>query len=111
MDKREDFITEPDTNIFFIYDAIDYSNNDRYFLRLYTVSSNGHNFLINIIIEDIFFDIKLNNENSIESYLNEFKIQSYETIFKQPFDSTEKYEFIRLYFLNHTERKKQLDKI
>jgi len=49
MNKREDFITEPDTNTFFIYDAIDYSNNEEYFLRLYTVCSNGRKFLINII--------------------------------------------------------------
>ncbi|CAG8820947.1 9885_t:CDS:1, partial [Cetraspora pellucida] len=41
MNKREDFITEPDTNTFFIYDAIDYSNNEGYFLRLHTVCSNG----------------------------------------------------------------------
>ncbi|CAG8836840.1 16757_t:CDS:1, partial [Cetraspora pellucida] len=106
MNKCEDFITEPDTNTFFIYNAIDYSNNEGYFLRLHTVCSNGRKFLINIIIQDIFFDIKLNQENSILSYTKEFKPQSYEIIYKQLFDSIEKFEFIRFYFKNHNERKK-----
>ncbi|CAG8782517.1 4816_t:CDS:2, partial [Cetraspora pellucida] len=48
---------------------------------------------------------------SIASYCQEFKPQSYKIICKQPFDSTETFEFIRFYFSNHNEHKKVLDKI
>ncbi|CAG8482601.1 9146_t:CDS:10 [Gigaspora margarita] len=55
---------------------------------------------MNVKIDYVFFDIKLKNltENTIESYVEEFNSDSYKILNYQPFDSTEKYDFIRLYF-------------
>ncbi|CAG8855652.1 29228_t:CDS:1, partial [Gigaspora margarita] len=71
-----------------------------YMLRLYTIKIDGKKSIVNIKINNLFFDIKLKNlmENTIESYVEEFNPDSYEILKYQPFDSTEKHDFIRLYF-------------
>ena len=61
------------------------------------------------MIPDIFFDIKLDDSSLIDSYDKEFKPESYKEITKQLFDSGEKYDFLRLYYQNHKDRKKTLD--
>ena len=65
--------------------------------------------MIDILIPDIFFDIKLDDSSLIDSYDKEFKPESYEEITKQPFDSGKKSDFLRLYYQNHKDRKKKLD--
>ncbi|CAG8812681.1 7160_t:CDS:1, partial [Gigaspora rosea] len=37
-------------------------------------------------------------KNTIESYIEEFDLDSYKTFNSQPFDSTKKFKFIRLYY-------------
>ncbi|CAG8783444.1 39629_t:CDS:2, partial [Gigaspora margarita] len=74
-----------------------------YMLRLYTIKIDGKKSIVNIKINNLFFDIKLKNpmENTIESYVEEFDPDSYEILKYQPFDSTEKHDFIRLYFMTN----------
>ena len=96
-------------NIFFIYEVVDASDYKNYLLRLYSVCSNSQKITINIVIEDIFFNIKLKDKNLIDSYIDEFNPESYDVITKQSFDSTKKHEFIRLYFKTHKERKEALN--
>ncbi|KAF0524907.1 hypothetical protein F8M41_014859 [Gigaspora margarita] len=96
-------------NIFFIYEVVDASDYKIYLLYLYLVCSNGQKITINIVIENIFFDIKLKDKNLIDSYIDEFNSESYDVIIKQSFDSTEKYDFIRLYFKTYKEQKEALN--
>ncbi|RIB02528.1 ribonuclease H-like domain-containing protein [Gigaspora rosea] len=104
-------ITDP--NLFFVYEAVDASNyDDGYLLRLYSVLENGQKFFIDIIEYDIFFDIKLKDPFLLNSYLEEFRdYESYDVINKQPFDSTEKFDFLRIYFSNHQKRRKALQSL
>ncbi|CAG8807822.1 10753_t:CDS:1, partial [Racocetra fulgida] len=58
-------------------------------------------FRINIYEEDIvFFDIKIKSEELISEYKDEFLPDYYELIVAQPFDSTEEYQFLRLFYLS-----------
>jgi DNA polymerase elongation subunit (family B) len=99
-----------ETKLFFIYDATDLSNVNEYVIRLHSVAFDGRKITINLKTDQIFFDIKIININYFD-HLNEFKPSSYEIINKQPFDSTEKSNFIRLYFEDHKQRKQAIDKI
>ncbi|CAG8777929.1 717_t:CDS:2, partial [Gigaspora rosea] len=67
--------------------------------------------IINIKIDYLFFDIKLTDieKNTIESYIEEFDPDSYETFNSQPFDSTKKFNFICLYYKTLKERKEALN--
>ncbi|CAG8482982.1 9515_t:CDS:1 [Racocetra fulgida] len=108
---RKDLINSykiPD--LFFVYEAVDAFNYKNYLLHLFSVCTNGEKITINIIIKDIFFDIKLKSEELIDSYIDEFKPDSFEIIEKQPFDS-KKYNFIRLYFKTYKERKEALQSL
>ncbi|CAG8852701.1 44443_t:CDS:2, partial [Gigaspora margarita] len=78
-------------NIFFIYKVVDTSDYKNYLLCLYSVCSNSQKITINIVIEDIFFNIKLKDKNLIDSYIDEFNPESYDMITKQSFNSTEKH--------------------
>ena len=98
---RSELIIPLNTNLVFVYDSIDYSDYNNYYLRLYTVHQDGRKILINIEDDNIFFDIKLNNSITINSYIEEFNPQSYKEIERQPFNSTERYDFLHLYFKNH----------
>jgi DNA polymerase elongation subunit (family B) len=111
MSKRSELIeSEFESNLFFIYDAADSTNNkNEYILQLYAVKLDGTKIKVNVLISDIFFDIRLHDSNLIDSYVEEFLPDSYEVIEKQPFDSGKKHEFLRLYFQNHRNRKKALD--
>ena len=80
-------------------------------LRLYAVRTNGQKIFIDVKEPDVFFDIKLKDLSLIDSYLEEFKPASYETIKCQPFDSPYKHDFLRLYFENHNVRRKALQEI
>ncbi|CAG8823748.1 26799_t:CDS:2 [Gigaspora margarita] len=53
-----------------------------YMLRLYTIKIDGEKSIVNIKIDNLFFDIKLKNlmENTIESYVEEFNPDSYEIL-------------------------------
>ncbi|CAG8786423.1 9205_t:CDS:2 [Gigaspora margarita] len=53
-----------------------------YMLRLYTIKIDGEKSIVNIKIDNLFFDIKLKNlmENTIESYVEEFNSDSYEIL-------------------------------
>ncbi|RIB10506.1 hypothetical protein C2G38_2250719 [Gigaspora rosea] len=101
-------ITDP--NLFFVYKAVDASNyDDWYLLYLYSVLENGQKFFINIIEYNIFFDIKLKDPSLLNLYLEEFNdYESYDIINKQPFDSIEKFNFLRIYFSNHQKHRKAL---
>ncbi|RIB11114.1 ribonuclease H-like domain-containing protein [Gigaspora rosea] len=104
-------ITDP--NLFFVYEAVDESNYDNgYLLRLYSVLENGQKFFIDIIKYDLFFDIKLKDPSLLNSYLEEFRDnESYNVINKQPFDSTKKFYFLRIYFSNHQKCRKALQSL
>jgi DNA polymerase elongation subunit (family B) len=100
------------SNLFFIYDASDKNDyQNGYMLNLYVVDINGKKLQVQVIIGSVFFDIKLQDKNQIDFYIQKFKAESYEIINIQPFDSTEKHDFIRLYFNNHKMRKQALDMI
>ncbi|CAG8830886.1 28017_t:CDS:1, partial [Racocetra persica] len=82
MFLRSDLIESEESNIFFIYDAIDSSNlKKRYLLTLHTVRADGTKFRINIYEDDIvFFDIKIKSEDLIPEYKDEFLLDYYELI-------------------------------
>ncbi|CAG8779836.1 14366_t:CDS:2, partial [Racocetra fulgida] len=73
---------------------------------------DGTKFRINIYEEDIvFFNIKIKSEELIPEYKDEFLPDYHELFMAQPFDSTEEYRFLRLFYLSLRDRKKALDKI
>ena len=109
MSKRTELINESESNLFFIYDAADSTDKNNYILKLFIVKLDGTKHVIDILIPDIFFDIKLEDLSLIDSYNKEFKPKSYEEITKQLFDSEKKSDFLRLYYQNHKDRKKKLD--
>src|SRR5690242_1159729 len=113
MFSRFDLIESEESNIFFVYDAIDSSDlRKRYLLTLHTVRADGTKFRINIFEEEIvFFDIKIQSEDMISEYNYEFSPDYYELFKARPFDSTKEYQFIRLFYLSLNNRKKALDKI
>ncbi|CAG8492118.1 36876_t:CDS:2 [Racocetra persica] len=102
MFSRSDLIESEESNIFFIYDAIDSSNlKKRYLLTLHTVRADGTKFRINIYEEDIvFFDIKIKSEDLIPEYKEEFLPDYYELFEARPFDSTEEHRFLHLFYLS-----------
>ncbi|RIB06729.1 hypothetical protein C2G38_2216349 [Gigaspora rosea] len=98
--------------LFYVYNAEDASYfKEYYILRLYTFNSEKKKTIINIKIDYLFFDIKLTDieKNTIESYIEEFDPDSYETFNSQPFDSTKKFNFICLYYKTLKERKEALN--
>ena len=111
MSKRTELINESESNLFFIYDAADSTDKNNYILKLFIVKLDGTKHVINILIPDIFFDIKLDDSSLIDSYDKEFKPESYEEIIKQLFDLGEQHDFLWLYYQNHKDRKKVLDSI
>ena len=78
-------------------------------MKLHAVQSDEKKISIDLLISDVFFDIKLNDEELIDKYIDEFEVDSYDTFYKQLFDLTEKYDFIHLYFAGAKKRKKALD--
>ena len=106
------FKEQLDSKLFFIYDATNSKDlKNGYVMKLYAVQSDRKKISINLLISNIFFDIKLNDEELIDEYVDEFEADSYDIFYKQPFDSTEKHKFIRLYFKDHTLRRNALEKI
>src|SRR5207253_6459907 len=113
INNRSDLFKEQlDSKLFFIYDATDSKDlKNGYVMKLHAVRSDGKKISIDLLIGDVFFDIKLNDEELINEYVDEFEADSYDTFYKQPFDSTERHKFIRLYFKDHTLRRNALEKI
>ena len=68
MSKRTELINESESNLFFIYDAADSTDKNNYFLKLFVVKLDGTKHVIDILIPDIFFDIKLDDSSLIYSY-------------------------------------------
>jgi hypothetical protein len=109
---RSKLINSVESNRFYVYDSIDsVSFNKRYILTLLTVRLDGTKFTFNISIDSVFFDIKLHSDEDAFNHIMEFDPDSYETMIKQPFDSTEKHNFLRLHFTNQKKRKEALKKI
>ena len=113
INNRSDLFKEQlDSKLFFIYDATDSKDlKNRYVMKLHAVRSDGKKISIDLLIGDVFFDIKLNDEELIDEYVNEFEADSYDTFYKQLFDSTERHKFIQLYFKDHTLHRNTLEKI
>ncbi|CAG8810873.1 16178_t:CDS:1 [Cetraspora pellucida] len=112
MYNRSELIEPLDTNKLYIYDAIDSTTfNQKYILSLLTVCLDRTKFTINVSIDSVFFDIKLYSEDDLKKYDNEFESESYEKIYRQPFDSTEKFTFLRLYYNTLKKKREALKKI
>ena len=86
-------------------------------LSINTVHENGTKLNLNFDVGYPFFDIKLDNTHNFTFYLNNLAdkeiFPSHYEILKsiQLFDSETKFDFMRVYFLNHTERQNALKKI
>ena len=113
INNHSDLIKEQlNSKLFFLYDATDSKDlKNGYVMKLHAVRSDGKKISIDLLIGDVFFDIKLNDEELIDEYVDEFEADSYDTFYKQLFDSTERHKFIRLYFKDHTLRRNALEKI
>ncbi|CAG8833265.1 20592_t:CDS:1, partial [Cetraspora pellucida] len=53
----------------------------------------------------------LYSEDDLRKYDNEFEPESYKKIYRQPFDSTEKFMFLRLHYNTLKKRNEALKKI
>ncbi|CAG8455376.1 6892_t:CDS:2 [Cetraspora pellucida] len=92
---RLKLINSVESNRFYVYDSIDSASfNKRYILTLLTVRLDETKFTFNISIDSVFFDIKLYSNEDAFNHIMEFNPDSYEMMIRQPFDSTEKHNFL-----------------
>ena len=121
---RKDLIEQNNSKLFYIFDTTDTTEqsffsfsdsekykNLKYLLHLYAVALDRRKIRINLKVDDVFFDIKLKEQYSVEEYVKELDPNSYEVITRQPFDSSETFNFLHLYYNNHKIRKLVLDKL
>src|SRR5437016_4852849 len=75
INNRSDLFKEQlDSKLFFIYDATNSKDlKNAYVIKLYAVRSNGKKISIDLLIGDVFFDIKLNDKELIDEYVDKFE--------------------------------------
>ena|SRR5207253_303371 len=121
---RKDLIEQNNSKLFYIFDTTDMTEqsffsfsdsekykNLKYLLHLYVVALDRRKIRINLKVDDVFFNIKLKEQYSVEEYVKELDPNSYEVITRQLFNSSETFNFLRLYYNNYKIRKLVLDKL
>jgi DNA polymerase elongation subunit (family B) len=96
---------------FFPVDVEELVFKNKYVLKIYGVLKNGEKALVNIHNYEPFFDILLENNNSIHEIYKIYKYKKFKIVKKYPLIgyNEEKLDFLRLYFENNQKRKQVIN--
>ena len=96
---------------FFPIDVEDSYFDGKYLLKLYGISDKGHNVLVNIHNYKPYFDILLDNVNSLSNIYKIYKYEKFEIVESLPLIgyNEKNLKFLCLYFENNQKRKQIID--